>query len=318
MRIGIVISSSADLPLSFIKKHDINVMPITLKFGDEYFKDVRDPEDTKRFYEHYLANRNTHGVTEPFSVDEISDWFLNELVLKYDRVLVLCIMGSRSPIFENATQASFSILKGYREVRKKAGVSGSFSLRVLDSKNLFCGEAVIAYEALRLVKRENVSFADLRKKVEEMIAHTHGYLVPQDLYYLRNNARKKGDNSLPLMKYALAKSLDIKPIMTAFQGDTFPFDKARGFDTAIEKLFEHARRQVDKGLRAPVVCMSYAGDPSVFQKRADFKAFVEYLDKRAVNHTMAVMSTTAGVNIGPGSFALAFATEDNDFLDNKK
>jgi len=226
-------------------------------------------------------------------------------------------MGSRSPIFENATKASFSILKGYREVRRKAGISGSFSLRVVDSKNLFCGEAVIAYEALRLIKKENVSFADLRSKIELLIKHTHGYLVPQDLYYLRNNARKKGDKSLPLMKYALAKSLDIKPIMTAHQGDTFPFDKARGFDVAIEKLFDHARTQVDVGLRAPVICMSYAGDPSEFKKRADYKAFIEYLDKRAVNHTMAVMSTTAGINLGPGSFALGFASEDNDFLNKK-
>jgi len=318
MRIGIVICSSADLPLSFIKKHDMNIMPITLQFGNELFRDVRNPEDTKKFYEHYLANKNTHGTTLPFTTEEISNWFLDELVLKYDRILVLSIMGSRSPMFQNATQASFDILKGYRKVREKAGIKGSFSLRVLDAKNLFCGEAVIAYEALRLIKRENISFADLRKKVEELISHTHGYLVPQDLYYLRNNARKKGDKSLPLYKYALAKSLDIKPIMTAFQGDTFQFDRAKGFDAAIEKLFAHARTQVDKGLRAPVICMSYAGNPSEFQKRADYKEFIDYLDKRAVNHTMAVMSTTAGINLGPGSFALGFASEDNDFLDEKK
>lgn len=317
MRIGIVICSSADLPLSFIKKHELNIMPITLKFGDETFKDVRDPTDTKNFYEHYLANRDTHGVTEPFSVEQIRDWFLDELVIKYDRVLVLSLMGTRSPVFQNATKASFAILKGYREARRKAGISGSFSLRVVDARTLFTGEAVIAYEALRLLKKENVSFADLRIKIEELLTYTHGYLVPNDLYYLRNVARKKGDNSLPLVKYALAKSLDIKPIMSANQGETFPFDKARGFDAAIEKLFDHARTQVDKGLRAPIVCMSYAGDPSEFQKRADYKTFVDYLDKRAVNHTMAVMSTTAGVNLGPGSFSLGFASLDNDFLKKK-
>jgi hypothetical protein len=50
--------------------------------------------------------------------------FLDDLVLKYDRVLVITIAQSRSPIFANATEASYAILKQYRERRQKAGCPG--------------------------------------------------------------------------------------------------------------------------------------------------------------------------------------------------
>jgi len=130
MRIGIVICSSADLPRSFIDEHGLNIMPITLNFGGEKYVDVRDPIDTQRFYKNYLANRDVLGITEPYTEEEIRDWFLDELILKYDRVLVLSINSTRSPMFSNATKASFAILRGYREKRRAAGVKGSFSLRV--------------------------------------------------------------------------------------------------------------------------------------------------------------------------------------------
>lgn len=310
MRIGIVICSSADLPLDFIQKADLNIMPINLKFGDEIFVDNRNPTNTKRFYKHYLANRDVVGETVPYTTKQIRDWFLNELVLKYDRVLVLTLSESHSPIFRNATDASFAILNGYRAIREKAGVKGSFSLRVIDTKNLFCPEAVIAYEAHRLVTKEKVNFRDLRKKIEELREYTYGYLVPNDLYYLRNVARKKGENQLGLVKYLLAKTLNIKPITAMNAGETFIFDKGKGFDDAVGKLFAHARAQVIRGLRAPVICMSYAGDPAEFKIRQDYRDFVSFCDKHGVQTMLSVMSTTAGVNVGPGAFDLAFATMD--------
>lgn len=313
MRIGVVICSSADLPKEFIQEHDINIMPITLFLNgsDEKLVDVRDSVETQNFYTRFRQERTMYGRTESYSIKQIRDWFLDELVLKYDRVLVLTLMGSRSPVFKNATQASFEILKGYREVRKKAGISGSFSLRVLDTGNLFTGEAVIAHEALRLLRKEKLPFSELRKRLEELIQYTHGYQIPNDLYHLRNNGRKRGDKTLPLYRYALAKALKINPITTSNRSDTAVFDKAKGFNAALEKLFEHTKKQVSLGLRAPVVCMSFAGDLEEIKQRAEYQSLIEYLTKHGIDSTLAVMSTSAGINLGPGTFSLAFATMEH-------
>ncbi len=310
MKVGVVICSSCDLPRSYIQANDLNIMPISLQFKDSEFIDVRDPEATQEFYVNYLADKDMHGETSPFTVNQIKNWFLDELVLKYDRVLVLSLTSTRSAIFENATKASFAILRGYRQKRRDAGIKGSFSLRVIDTKSLFTGEAIIAHETIRLIKEEKLPFDKLRPRIEELTKHTYGFLVPNDLYYLRNVARKKGDKSLGMLKYMLAKGLDIKPIMCAHQGETYAFDKGKGFDDTVSKLFEQAKKAIDDGLRVPVVCMSYAGDPKVITARSDYKNFIKYAEKNNIQSTMAVTSTTAGINLGPGAFCLGYATID--------
>src|SRR5579862_7967531 len=117
-KIGIVVDAACDLPRTFIQQHGLEIMPINMQFGTMSFKDVRDPEQTMEFYRRYV------------SVKAIKDWFLDQLVLKYDRVLVITVSSTRSPVFENATKASFMILSGYKERRKAAGLEEQFALRV--------------------------------------------------------------------------------------------------------------------------------------------------------------------------------------------
>src|SRR5690606_28965717 len=140
---------------------------------------------TIAFYKRYSEERDLVGSTQPFSVDQITRLFLDELVMKYDRVMVIAISSTRSLIYENATKASFAILSGYKQRRTEAGVEGSFALRVVDSKTLFTGEAVLVQDAVRLLKEENLPFDRLRSEIEARAKHVHAYLVPADLHFLR-------------------------------------------------------------------------------------------------------------------------------------
>jgi len=317
LRIGIIISSSADLPLSFIQKHDLDILPYNIQFGKTKFIDKRDPDHTMKLYKTFLKERNTHVETKPFTPKQIQDWFLGKLVHKYDEVLILTVMASRSPTYRNASLASIEVSKACQVERAKEGNFDPFAIRVIDTNTLFTGEAVIAYQMLHSLKTKQSTFEELRTELDDVIQHTHAYLVPQDLYYLRNVARKKGDNSVPLSKYMVAKLLNMKPIMCAHKGETFPFDSGRGFKGTLDKLLTHATEQVTKGLKVPMVCMSYAGDPAEFQKRDDYKKFVAHLEQHNVKHTISVMSISAGMNMGPGAFSLGLVVQDNDFLKNK-
>lgn len=310
MKIGIVIDSACDLPRSYIEKHNLEIMPISLNIGNEKLRDVRDPEQTMKFYKRYIADKDMDAETAPLSVDEIKDMFLNELVLKYDRVLVITVSSSRSPIFENATKASFAILKGYKEQRQKAGIEGSFALRVLDSKTMFTGEAVLVHEAIRLVEEEGLPFEKLRPRIEAMTKDVKAYLVPDDLYYVRNRARKKGDRSVSFLSYHVGKMLDIKPILRGYRNETGPVDKISGFDKAVQKMMNMAKEEILHGLRSNVVCMSYAGNPEIIRETAMYKDFHSFCNKQGVECLLSVMSTTAAINMGPGAFSLAFISGD--------
>ena len=76
------------------------------------------------------------------------------------------VARSRSGIFDNAQQASFTILNDYKPVRAAAGNNTPFSLRVIDSQNVFAAVGVLAIEAARLrggdVRRDAVGLGSLR------------------------------------------------------------------------------------------------------------------------------------------------------------
>lgn len=309
MRVGIVIDSACDLPQAYIEEHKLEIMPINLVIGDEIFIDERDPDETIKFYKRYAEEKNLEGETQPFSVDQITRLFLDELVLKYERVLVIAIASSRSLIFENATKASFAILSGYKQKRAKAGVEGSFALRVVDSKTLFTGEAVLVQETIRMMKEDNVPFDRLRPTVEALSKHVHAYLVPNDLHYLRKAGRARGDRSVSWLSYTLGTALDIKPIVKAYRGDTYPIKKISGFETAVNDRFDFARSAIEKGLLSKTICMSYAGNPDVIRNMAGYKLLKQVADKHGVKLMLSVMSTTAGINVGPGAFALGLISD---------
>lgn len=307
MRIGIVVCASAEIDYDFITEHDLNVLPISVKYGDTIVQDVRDPKEASKFYDFYLKNPRSIGNSRPLSVEQIRDWFLDELVLKYDRVLVLALSSEASQVFKNANQASFSILKGYREVRKKAGIEGSFSLRVIDTKKIFTQEAVVVREAIRMLKEDNLPFKELRQKTEDFSEKVTGFLVPRNLFYLRNVARRRGYKAMSAVQYHAAKALNIIPIITGSNLDSYVFDKGKGFDNAIDKLFDHVRNITDKGLHAPFICMSYGGDLNEFKAQANFIAFKEFCEKRSIKINLTQMSALSATYVGPGSFALSLA-----------
>ena len=306
MRTGIVIDSACDLPQDYIQKYNIHIMPISLHLGYDLFRDVRDPETTQAFYRKYLAEKTLDIETAPFSVEQIKELFLDELVLKYDRVLVVTIAQTRSPIFANATEASYAILKQYRERRQKTGVIGSFYVTVLDSKTLFTGEGVLVHEAIRLLEEQNPSFSALRGVIEQLSQQVYSYLVPEDLFYIRHRASKKGEKSIGLIGYHFGSLLDIKPIIGFYRGESQVVDKDRGFDRTLIKLFNIARQAIDRGLATRIVNTSYAGDPEVIRRKRVFVDFDHYAREHGIEVLLSVMSTTGGINVGPGAFALSY------------
>jgi fatty acid-binding protein DegV len=185
-------------------------------------------------------------------------------------------------------------------------MSGSFYLTVLDSKTLFTGEGVLAHEAVRLGENSNLSFGVLRSVAEQLSQQIYGYLVPDDLFYVRYRASKKGEKSIGLIGYHFGTLLDIKPIIGFHQGESQVVAKERGFDRTLIKLFGIARQAIDQGLATRIVNTSYAGELEVIRRKRAFVDFEQYARERGIEVLLSVMSTTGGINVGPGSFALSY------------
>lgn len=312
MRIGLVVDSACDLPGRYFRDHAITLLPVTVRIGDDTLTDMRDEQETLQFLHSHIAERGADAETAPFTVQQIQELFLGRLVIDYDYVFCLTTTRTRSPIHDNATQASFAILNEYRPIRSAAGHDTPFALRVVDSQNVFAGQGVTAVEAVRLIEAGEGA-AKIRARLEYLALHTHAYMVAPDLHYLRARTRKRGDRSVSLVSATLGSALDIKPILHCNRGETGPVAKVKGLDNACERLFRFAGERVRAGLMTPTLCMGYGGE------LAEMRALPGYDDLRATcaEHNIevfeSVMGLTGMVNVGKGALVLGFASEPHAF-----
>lgn len=314
MRIGLVVDSACDLPKEFLDSHDIAILPITVRIDDAEQIDYRDQRATLDFLSSHVAERGANAETVPFTVEQIRDLFLQRLIIDYDYVFCMTITRTRSPIYDNAQQASFAILNEYRAIRAAAGNATPFALRVIDSQNLFCAQGILPVEAVRL-RAAGEGAAKIRARLEHLAMHTHGYLIPRDLYYLRTRARMKGDRSVGLLSAALGTTLDIKPVLHGYRGDTGPIAKIKGFEPAAQKLFEFAGRRVRAGLMTPTLTLCYGGELDDMRALPGYAQLREICAEQNVEVFESVMSLTGMVNVGKGAVVVGFAAETHRFED---
>lgn len=312
MRIGIVVDSACDVPPDFIEREQITVLPVTVQIGNAVLADMRNEQATLNFLTGDTAAQAYSADTTPYTVQQVHDLFLSKLVLDYDYVFCITTTRSRSGIFDNAQQASFTILNDYKPVRAAAGLNTPFSLRVIDSQNVFAAVGVLAVEAARL-RAAGEGAPKIRARLENLALYTQGYMVPPDLHYLRNRIKKRGDKSVSLFSAALGTALDIKPILHCNRGDTAPVAKVKGFENAAEKLFNFAGSQIRAGLMTPTMSLSYGGE------LGEMRALPGYDDLRVtcasynIELFESVMSLSGMVNVGKGAVVVGFGAESRKF-----
>ena len=312
MRIGIVVDSTCDLPSGYIEANNVVLLPITVRIGDAMLADHRDEEATLSFLHAHVAERGHEAETTPYSVEQIRDLFLGKLVVDYDHVFCLTVTRNRSPIHEHAVQASFAILNDYKPIRQAAGYNSPFALRVIDSQNLFSAQGIGVVEAVRM-RAAGAGVQQIRERLEELALNTHGYMVPPDLYYLRNRARSKGDRSVSLFSAALGTALDIKPILHCNQGETGPVAKVKGFAAASRKLFDFTAERVASGLLTPTVNLCYGGALEEMRALPGYQHLRDVCKDRGVEVFESFMGLSGLVNVGRGALVVAFAAQPHRF-----
>ena len=312
MRIGIVVDSACDVPSDFIESEEITILPVTVQIGNAVLADMRNEEATLNFLTGDTAAQAYNAETTPYTVQQVHDLFLSKLVLDYDYVFCICTTRTRSGIYDNAQQASFTILNDYKPVRAAAGNNMPFSLRVIDSQNVFAAVGVLAIEAARL-RAAGEGAPKIRSRLEHLALYTQGYMVVPDLHYLRNRIKKRGDKSVSFFSAALGTALDIKPILHCNKGETGPVAKVKGFNPAVEKMFDFAARRVREGLMTPTMSLSYGGRLDEMRKLPGYDRLRETCAEHNVEVFESFMGLSGMVNVGQGAVVLGFAAEPAKF-----
>lgn len=300
MSIRLLTDAACDLPTRFLTDERVEIMPIQLHLRDQTVLDQRRVSVALGFYKSYLADKDMPVETAPLSVREML-MHLEEFAREVEHVIFIAISRTRSKIYEHAVQAAAAMAQ-----RHGAAPRGG-AVHVIDSQTLFTGQGVMVYAAVQALKRE-LSHLDLIQYLRELSQKIHSFLVPDDLYYLRNRASKKGDESIGLMRYLAGTALDVKPIVGARLGETEVIAKARGFAAAVQQVFDRAVAAIESDLSVPMIAISYAGDPKTVAETGAYRKFVSKAKQHGVNVMISVMGPTGGINVGPGAMALSYAT----------
>ena len=311
MKIGVVVDAGCVLPEDYVRKHNVTILPIAVRVEGREFIDRRDAAGSSDFLMQ-AGDLLSQAETAPLSVEQIERLFLQRLVIDHDYVLCLTIASSRSPIYEHATQASLSILSRYKPIRADAGVTGPFALRVIDTQTLFTGQAVLAVEAVRMIEA-GVGPNAIRKRLEELIPNTYGYLLPNSLYHLRARAAKKGDKSVGWVKYMLGSALDIKPVLVANRNESKPVGSLRHFEQGSAKMFQFAIERIRAGLLTPTVLLGYTGDLAEMRRLPGYDKFLGVARDAGVEVIESPGGITATINLGPGGLLLGFSAPQHEF-----
>lgn len=209
-KIAIVTDSTADLPLSYYEENDVSMVPLTVRFGSETYRDWIDmPPDI--FYKRLRESKEFPKTSQP-PVQQFIDAY--NKYGSYDHIVSIHISSK---------------LSGTSQAASIAAQSSSVPVTVIDSK--------VTTGGLGYLVKELVAARNSEKSLDEMIATVNHIIDTATIAFYVDTIEYIEKGGRIGKASAIAGSLlDIKPILTLEDGTVAPIKKARGRKKAIREL----------------------------------------------------------------------------------
>ncbi len=308
MKMGIVVDACCDLTHAWVREHQVAVLPAALVLDRmRTVIDDRDPDRTREIYQRYICDRSRVPTIQPISAAAVRKRFLDDLVLRYDRLLVLCSDARNIGFFANASQASYAVLKDYRQRRHALGIEESFAMRVLDTGTIGPGAALLAQAATCALHSPGEKFDSVRRRIQELAGRVRCHLLPADPGYLRFRRPEAREAAVGALDYRLGRWLGVRPILEFDGGHWRQHARVRSFRHGMERLLQAATSRLEQQGSGPAIIMSFGGDPRLVRSLPAYKDFESRAARRRIELHLAVMSATLAAQVGPGAFSIAWS-----------
>lgn len=216
-KIALVTDSTSYLPEEFVKKNNVHIVPLSVMFGTEEYKEGLDLS-AKAFYKKLKENKELPTTSQP-PVGEYVAVYEKLVAEGYDEAIVVCLSSGLSGTF-NTAQSATELVSG-------------IDIHVFDSEIAALAEGFYVIEAARMIK-EGKSSSDILERLKT-IRDDHGikvYLIVDELTNLHRGGRMNGTQAL------LGSLLQIKPILTFKEKDIVLFEKVRTKKKALARMLE--------------------------------------------------------------------------------
>lgn len=278
MTIRIVADSASDIPSEVAQKLGISIVPLTVSFGKEVYRDGIDL-NAAEFYSK-LVQSKTHPVTSQPSIGNFIDAY-KAIARKGDEIISIHLSSKLSGTYNAASQAKEAMTKDCR-------------IEVMDSKSVSMGTGLTVIAAAKAI-RDGASFQQAIDIVHHSIPRIHLVAFFQTLEYLERGGRiGKG-------KALLGTLLHVKPIIIVRDGEVQPFGRARTRMGALRCLYNFA----ESLLHIRELSIMYT---TIFEEVKILASLLNPIFPQARILT-AQVGSTLGTHTGPGTLAIAALVE---------
>jgi DegV family protein with EDD domain len=275
--IRIVTDSSSDVPHELAGKHAVEVVPLTIRFGDEEFVDRRDLT-TASFWERLVLADHLPETAAP-SAGLFEETYRSLISEDATGIVVITISSELSGTYQSAVIAA-------------ERTNGEIPIRVIDSRSVGMGLGLPVLEAATLAG-QGASLDEVADYAARSTASTSVVAALDTLEYLKRGGRVGSTQAF------FGGLLNIKPLITLTDGVVAPFGRVRTRSKAIGALEERAAA-IGPAIKAAAVFHGAAGDIDLVVERIQ-----QHL---AVPVIVSMLGPVVGTHTGPGTVGIAYLT----------
>jgi DegV family protein with EDD domain len=271
----VVTDSSCDLPADLAAELDIEIVPLTIRFGAEELVDRRDLSP-KEFWSR-CGNSPVLPETAAPSPGAFEDAYRRAANAGAEGVLCITISSQLSATGQAAQMAAKS-------------VQGDIPVRTVDSLSVTMGLGMTVVAAARMAA-EGRSLDDVASAAEGLVPRTRVYGALDTLENLKKGGRVGGAQAL------IGSMLSIKPIIEVRDGVVEPESKQRTRSRALRYIADKVRDT--RGIENLAVMHGDA---------PDLDDFIELIEPHYPREDMIVgdIGAVIGAHAGPRVIGVAF------------
>lgn len=276
--LALVTDSACDLPSEFIIRHNLQMVPLQVAFGQENFIDKINITP-REFYRMLEEAQEPPTTSQPTPGDFVNAY--QELWGHYERAVSIHLSGALSGTLQAAQTAAKQV--------------GNERVTVIDSRNVSVGLGLIVAEAAEAVE-SGAGLQEVAARVQWAIKNVRLFVTVATLEHLMRSGR------VGRLKGFVARSMNLLPILAVDEaGKAEIVAKTFGGKAALKKVMELLKREA-AGKRRLRFAVAHANAPDV----GDW--FAGQIRKQfEVRDVMVVdVSPALGAHAGPGAAGVAF------------
>jgi DegV family protein with EDD domain len=214
-KIKIITDSTADLPLEIIQKYHIEVLPLTVHFGEDSYRDgvdIKFPEFLEK-----MRSSEVFPTTSQVNPQSFYECFKGYIEQGY-KIICINLSSKLSGTYQSACIA--------RDMLESEDVI------IVDSLNVTSGLGLLVLKTCRL-REEGFSLKEIQQEILKTIPHVKSTLAFENLENLVKGGR------LSKAAGVIGGLLGIRPIIEIKNGELAVMDRVRGGKKAAKTILDY-------------------------------------------------------------------------------